>query len=350
MKKYIYLSLFSMLSIPLVMSCKRGGSGDQNRYTETYDPVSVSQVHAALSVENKIKIADTYNRIKTNKFILKGTYHGCFGKEENEEWNLEDSSDERLLIKKADENCKLKIKGFSVKENNSVIAEYSASSEAAKLTQKYSDNPIIFNLKQGYTGFTSTIYSVANITPENFSTNPTISIVISELFTEISNYEKAFNDVEIFVPSFDHSKNILINLGSIYSVNNNAFEVHHDKSNNYTLYRGSYVFENKANPAQEYLVVDSSVSLRTYEEVDAYFKSIKLNSDQNINKKIKTISNSSLNVTISADEIRRNGKIPQLFPASRSVSFKVIFAKSLDVAPNFYSYSIYTNFIRKVGN
>nr|BFD30768.1 hypothetical protein GTC16762_03860 [Pigmentibacter ruber] len=345
MKKYICLSLVSLLSIPLVMSCKRGGSGEQDRYTETFDPVSVSHVHTSLNVENKIKIEDTYNKIKANTFVLKGTYSKCFGKADNEEWTLEESSDERLIIKKEDSKCELKITGFSVKNNNSVIAEYGVSAESSKLTQKYSDNPIIFNLKSGYTGFTSTIYSVANITPADFSTNPKISIVISELFTVISNYETPFTKVEIFVPSIDTNRNILINSAPVYSVDSTKFEIHHDFSNKFTFYNGHYIFINTKNPAQEYLVVDSSKDLSSYEKVDAYFKEIKGDTNQSIKNKIKTISSS--NITITSFEITKNGKIPQLFPSSGTVSFKVIFAKALDAAPNFYSYSVYTNNITK---
>ncbi|WGL61243.1 hypothetical protein QEJ31_06515 [Pigmentibacter sp. JX0631] len=345
MKKYVCLSLVSLLSIPLVMSCKRGGSGEQNRYTETFDPVSVGQVQVSMNLENKIKIEDTYNKIKANTFVLKGTYSNCFGKADNEEWNLDDTSNERLIIKKGDTNCELKITGFSVKNSNSVIAEYTVSAESSKLTQKFSDNPIVFNLKSNSAEFSPIIYSVANITPVDFSANPIISIVISELFTVISNYETPFTRVEIFVPTIDTNRNILVNSVPVYSVDSTKFEVHHDFSNKFTFYNGHYIFINTKNPAQEYLVVDSSKDLSSYEKVDAYFKAIKTDTNPSIKNKIKAIS--SNNITIASYEITKNGSIPQLFPSSGTVSFKVIFAKSLDAAPNFYSYSVYTNNIIK---
>ena len=342
MKKYICLSLVSLLSIPLVMSCKRGGSGGQDRYTETFDPVSVGHVSASLNVENIIE--NTYDKIKINTFVLKGTYHGCFGREENEEWYLEDNSEQRLLIKKDDLNCKLKITSFQIKDKQSgkVMANYTLHGNNEHLANDYSTKYMTFDLSANAAGFSPKLYSVAKISPNNFSTNPLITVVISDSLEKVTDFAKTYDNIEIFEPLIDSSRNIKFNYVPIYSINLDGLKISSDPKSHKTFYTGTILFKPQQNKnAQKYIIASNTDDLSSYEKVAKYFSD---NSGRVVD------INGSENVEITGEKARIIGKLAIVLPLNQVTTFKVIFAKSLDEAPNFYSYSVNTINIKKISN
>ena len=89
-----------------------------------------------------------------------------------------------------------------------------------------------------------------------------------------------------------HQKNIQFIHAPEYNLQDENFVLTSDNETHATLYTGHLSFINISNPAQKYLVVDSSVNLQNYSSVDKIFK-------ENM-AKVKIINPSEKELRISA--------------------------------------------------
>ncbi len=347
MNKLYSISFVSLLSAAMVMSCKRNSSDKQELFTETYEPVSLSQssnVAASLDLQIDNK-EDIYQKIMSNKFVLKGTYLNCYGIMDNEIWSLDKDAENALMVKKNDSNCKLIITGFMVKNMTSaVIAEYELvsleSAKKAQLEANFSTSVLTFIQKTNNSDFSPELYSYAKISPANFSSNPVISLLLTNTKNKKLDLGKDSDKTTIFIPEFSPTKNVQFISTPEYNVNDEKFTLTSDSESHATFYTGYLSFENISNPAQKYLVVDSSVNLEKYSNVDKIFKE---NS-----AKVKTIDQSKNELKISAHELRINGKLPQIFRPGEVKTVKIIFARTItEDNKEFASYFVTTINIRK---
>lgn len=343
MNKLYSMSFVSLLSVAMVVSCKQGANNNHELSTEKYEPVAVSQnINVAASLDLQIdQKEDIYQKIMSNKFVLKGTYLNCYGVMDNEEWSVEKDAENALMVKKNDKNCKLILKGFMIKNTtNNVIAEYELPAQEIQLGEEYSASVLTFKQKTNNSEFSAELFSFAKISPANFSANPIISLILTNVKNKKFDLDKDSDKTKIFIPEFSPSKNIQFIHAPEYNLKDENFILTSDNETHATLYTGHLSFINVSNPAQKYLVVDSSVNLQNYSNVDKIFK-------ENI-AKVKIIDPSEKELRISAHELRINGKLSRFFKPNEVKTLKIIFAKTIiEDNKEFSSYFVTTINIKK---
>jgi hypothetical protein len=317
------LSCATIIISPIIVSCRDDSnspsvseSGKESIFLDTKLMVAAE----AGSVADKMINHDT--------FTLKGTYHSCAGKVEGDVWILSKIKETSTLqIKKDDSNCKLNVTGFEFtkKDKSTEKVVYDATS-SYQLTKDFSLESKKFLLKTNNVGSQAELYSNSRIDPENFSKEPTITLILSELekfnadeIAKSIKYEKgiiysdeliSFNVSQIKSPDYEIDR----------TFKDGGFKVIRDSDTQSTLYEGKYKFKSSHTKATSYLITGNIDDI-DYHKVDNVFK-------MNSSSKIVNDAQSGNTLEIEGALIAKNAGLPNKLVVGQIVKANIIFANT----------------------
>ncbi|APJ04906.1 hypothetical protein [Silvanigrella aquatica] len=348
--KYSYvvsLSFLSLLALPIITSCGGNSSSPPNKHTERSNTF----------LKANVSVLPTKDfQLPTNKFKLMGIYSNCAGKLEGEEWFHSKDTSSLILMKVDKDNidnkdCKLSITGFSFEENGNTF-EYKYINENNKeikghlLVENFSDldsikssfkiEGVFTDLQKKDKNLNEFIYADAKIDPVDFSRDPTITIVLSEMKIFDSNEIAGLDLVKIDKHEIYSENEIKLNLKQIpapdYSINpSEKLKIIYDVSSRVVLYSGKILFTKNKTLGNKYVIAPNEdlESPISYQKVHALFK----NTDN--------VFNTVDSIAISGAQLQKLAKLPHKLESKQVTKAYVIFQnENSDL--NLSSYQIYT--------